>query len=196
MRMIGGRPDQVILDIGCSIGLLGEAIKKRLACQFYGADLSGPAVNLAKKVLDDAWQFNLENDLAGWPGALRQKEYDAIVISEVLEHLFEPENLLVKLRGLAKPGKSIIITVPNILFWKNRLKIFFGHFDYTKQGIMDQGHIHFFSWSSFNKMIERAGYQISAVDNHLPTRLTKGWLGQTWPGLFAYQFVVKINVKA
>ncbi len=194
IKMIGQRPNQVILDIGCSIGLLGQEVKKRLACQFYGADLSAPAVAAAKNVLDDAWVLNLENDLSNWPQELKAKAYDAIVISEVLEHLFEPENLLVKLKGLAMPAKSIIITVPNILFWKNRLKILVGHFDYTNQGIMDRGHIHFFSWASFNKMIEEAGYQIMAVDNHLPTRGTK-WLGKIWPGLFSFQFVVKIKTK-
>lgn len=194
IKMIGQRPDQVILDIGCSIGLLGQEVKKRLNCQFYGADLSAPAVVEAKKVLDNAWVLNLEDDLANWPAELKAINYDSVVISEVLEHLFEPENLLVKLKALPATAKSIIITVPNILFWKNRLKIFFGHFDYTTQGIMDRGHIHFFSWASFNKMIAEAGYRVEEVDNHIPTRGTK-WLGKIWPGLFAYQFAVKIRVK-
>lgn len=191
IRLIGAKTNPIILDIGCSNGILGSELKKHLACKFYGADISFNAVAEASQVLDGAWQVNLEDDFLNWPPELRQKQYDAVVISELLEHLFEPENLLTKLRKLAKKDKSIIITVPNVLFWKNRLKIFLGQFNYTNQGVMDRGHIHFFSWSSLNKLIKDTGYKIMEIDNHLPTRGTK-YLGKIWPGFFAYRFIVKI----
>ena len=137
-------------------------------------------------------RFNLEDDFANWPEALKQKYFNVVVISEVLEHLFEPEKLLLQLKRLGKADKSVIITVPNILFWKNRLKLLLGSFNYTNQGLMDRGHIHFFSWQSFKRMIAEAGYEIVGINNHIPTRGTK-WLGKIWPGLFSFQFIVKIK---
>ncbi|MCX6786159.1 MAG: class I SAM-dependent methyltransferase [Candidatus Komeilibacteria bacterium] len=190
LKMIGESPNQVILDIGCSSGYLGEAVKQKLACKFYGMDISSEAVAMAEKVLDGAWQFNLEEDFSQWPEELKAKPYDLIVASEVLEHLFEPEKLLAKLNKLAKLDKSIIITVPNLLFWKNRIKIILGRFNYTDHGLMDRGHIHFFTWASLKSLINNAGYQLAAVKNHCPAFK---WLGRIWPGLFAYQFIVKIN---
>lgn len=193
IRFIGFSANPVILDIGCAYGLLGAEFKKRTSCQFYGADISNKAITEAKQVLNNAWQVNLEEDFLNWPEELKGKEYDVVIISELLEHLFEPEKLLLNLKKLAKHDKFIIITVPNLLFWKNRLKIMLGQFNYTDQGVMDRGHIHFFTWVSFKKMIQEAGYKIVAVDNHFPTRGTK-WFGQFWPGLFAYRFIVKIVI--
>jgi len=192
ISFIGSEPGQVVLDIGCSNGILGMEVKKRLPCKFYGTDISLEAVALARNVLNGAWHFNLEDDFANWPEALKQKYFNVVVISEVLEHLFEPEKLLLQLKRLGKADKSVIITVPNILFWKNRLKLLLGSFNYTNQGLMDRGHIHFFSWQSFKRMIAEAGYEIVGINNHIPTRGTK-WLGKIWPGLFSFQFIVKIK---
>ncbi|MFA6304907.1 MAG: class I SAM-dependent methyltransferase [Patescibacteria group bacterium] len=194
IRWLTQNSHKTILDIGCSNGILGQEVKKLMPCRFFGTDISAQAVHEAKQVLDNAWQFNLEDEIVNWPEELRQNNYDAIVLSEVLEHLFEPENLLIKLKELPQADKEILITVPNLLFWKNRLKIFFGQFNYTNQGIMDKSHIHFFSWASFKKMIADSGYRIIEIDNHAPTRGTKQ-LVKIWPGLFAYRFIVKIAIK-
>jgi 2-polyprenyl-3-methyl-5-hydroxy-6-metoxy-1,4-benzoquinol methylase len=190
LKLIGPAVNQTILDVGCSGGYLGEAVKEKMTCKFYGIDISHQAVALAQKVLDGAWQLNLEEDFSQWPAELKAKPYDLIVVSEVLEHLFEPENLLSKLSKLSKPDKQIIITVPNLLFWKNRIKIFLGRFNYTNQGLMDRGHIHFFTWASLKSLINNADYCLLAVENYCPAFK---WLGRIWPGLFAYQFIIKIS---
>ncbi|MBI4812184.1 methyltransferase domain-containing protein [Candidatus Falkowbacteria bacterium] len=119
-------------------------------------------------------------------------EYDTVIISEVLEHLFYPEKLLKKIKQIVVPETDIIITVPNPLFWKNRLKIFLGYFEYEKEGLMDRGHIHFFSWASLREMVKESGYSIVGTYHHFPTRGTR-WLGKLLPGLFAYHFIVKIR---
>lgn len=192
IRLIGEKPNQTILDIGCGNGILGEAVKRRLQCRFYGVDISAEAVSLASKVLDGAWQVNLEDDLSAWTAAVKENHYDTIIISEVLEHLFEPEKLLLKLKELPREGKAIVITAPNVLFWKNRLKIFTGHFEYTQIGLMDREHIHFFSWQSFKEMFSEQGFEILEINNFIPTRVAKFLgLGKIWPGLFSFQFIVK-----
>ncbi|MBD3311259.1 MAG: methyltransferase domain-containing protein [Candidatus Magasanikbacteria bacterium] len=181
----------VVLDVGCGRGLLGEIIKKEKKATVFGIDISEDATKEASKKLDNVFCFNLETNQE-WPDELKMQEYDYVVISEVLEHLMEPEEILFKIKQAISHNTEIIITVPNILWWKNRLKIFLGHFEYTDSGLMDKGHIHFFSWKSFKDLIRKTGYHITQENHHIPTRGTK-YFGRIWPGLFAKQFIVKIK---
>ncbi|MDO8183823.1 MAG: class I SAM-dependent methyltransferase [bacterium] len=187
--LAGNLASKKVLDIGCGAGEVGVELKKRGATLVHGLDISPSAVEIAKEVLDGAAVFDLEKDNI-WPNLVANNNYDLIILSEVLEHLFKPAEALKKIKQ--QFTSSLIITVPNVLFWKNRLKIFFGHFEYTDIGLMDRGHIHFFSWGSLQETVRESGYKITASAHHLPTRGTKG-LAKIWPGLFSYQFVVKLE---
>jgi len=179
-----------ILDVGCGEGLLGEVVKKQRSIVYHGADISEISANKASLRLDKFFIFNLEEDFSSWPNDFKENKYDVIILSELLEHLFEPEKLLNSLKHLATTDTEFIITVLNVLFWKNRLKVLSGHFEYTNEGLMDRGHIHFFTWQSLNQLLMSCGLIISQKKNHLPTRGTK-FLGKIFPGLFSFQFIVK-----
>lgn len=182
----------LILDIGCASGILGSILKKEKNSIVHGVDISGEAIFEARRKLDQVYEFDISRE--GWPEEILKNKYDYIIVSEVLEHLFEPEKLLQKIKKISHKKTEIIITVPNILFWKNRLKIFFGNFNYTNEGIMDKGHIHFFSWKSFKKNMWQAGFEIIEEKHHIPTRGTS-WPGCIFPGLFAFQFIIKARKK-
>jgi len=181
-----------ILDIGCADGQLGEIIKKEKGLTVFGIEISEIACQKAGEKLDRVFCFDVQMPFEKWPDEIKEIRFDGVIISEVLEHLFYPENLLGKIKNLLAPSAKIIVTVPNVLFWKNRLKIFFGKFDYASEGLMDRGHIHFFSWASLREMVKESGYSFVGACHHFPTRGTK-WLGKLLPGLFAYQFIVKIR---
>jgi 2-polyprenyl-3-methyl-5-hydroxy-6-metoxy-1,4-benzoquinol methylase len=188
------RRNSLILDIGCGSGFLGEFLKKETGAIVYGVDISHKDVKLAKERVDKAFVFDIEDMNQEWPDEIKEKRYNYIIISEVLEHLLYPEILLDRIKGLINKDSEIIITVPNILFWKNRLKIFFGKFEYSYEGLMDRGHIHFFSWKSLKKTVKDGGYKIIKESHHIPTRVFKK-IGKKLPGLFAYQFIIKIKKR-
>ena len=183
---------KTLLDVGCAGGEFGEILKRERGLTVHGVDVSPEAISFAKKVLDHAEVCDIES--SEWHTIGLLPEYDYILASEVLEHLFSPERLLGVLKKYASDETRIIITVPNILFWKNRLNIFFGRFAYTETGLMDRGHIHFFSWKTFKQTLYDAGYAIERVANNVPTRGTRP-LGKLFPGLFAYQFIVSARIK-
>jgi SAM-dependent methyltransferase len=86
--------------------------------------------------------------------------YDVIVAADVLEHVREPEALLEALAGRLAPGGSIVACVPNFGHWYPRLRVALGRFDYDRRGILDRGHVRFFTRKSFESMVERAGYSV------------------------------------
>lgn len=192
LKLMGNLSGKLILDIGCGAGEMGDELKHNGAALVHGLDIASTAALSASKVLDGTAVFNLETDTT-WPALVENKNYDFIILSEVLEHLFKPEDALQKIKNKFK--SDIIITVPNVLFWKNRLKILAGYFTYTNTGLMDRGHIHFFSWDSLQQTIKDGGYQITETAHHVPTRGTS-WLAKFWPGLFSYQFIVRLEITA
>lgn len=191
LALLGDFSGKRILDIGCANGALGVILKDVHACTITGIDVSPEAGEKAKEVLDHVHIFDIEDDQA-WPAELEKEKYDIVIISEVLEHLFAPEVLLRKVRAFASPSTDVIVTIPNILFWKNRLNILRGNFEYTERGLMDRGHIHFFSWKSFGDMITQENFRIVDVAHHVPTRGTQ-FLSRYFPGLFAHNFIVKLR---
>jgi hypothetical protein len=137
------------------------------------------------------------------------------VFGDILEHLREPEKLLVKAREYLKPDGRIIISVPNITHWSVRLMILTGNFFYMERGILDRTHLRFFTRRSMKKLLEECGFETIEV-HATPTPVTavfrgaersrvvralgavQAWFANAWKNLFAYQliFVARSNTKA
>lgn len=189
LRLLGDYSGKKILDVGCGEGVLGAMLKEEKKVLIHGIDISDEEIEKAKKVLDEAYCVDIET-VTAWPEKIREQKYDVIILTEVLEHILFPEKIVRRLKELSDKKTGVIITVPNVLFWKNRLSIFLGRFDYTEQGLMDRGHIHFFSWESLQKMLKDEGYTITETAHHFPTRFARPF-ARFFPGLFAYQFILK-----
>ncbi len=183
-------PDTVsaVLDIGCGNGGLAEALRAR-GCRVTGVDVSGKAIDEARKFLSGSFCFDVEAE--EWPEALMDKKFDLIIASEVIEHIFDPDIFLSKVNYLIAPGGKAIITTPNILFWKNRFKMLFGKFQYENKGLMDYGHIRFFTINTLRSALKKNGFAILR-ENHFYPNLHKrklNFLGRIFPGFFSYQMI-------
>ena len=73
------------------------------------------------------------------------EKFDAIILSDVLEHLYDPVSVVNFYKKLLKTNGVIIITVPNIANFYSRLCLLFGNFNYSETGIMDKTHIRYFN---------------------------------------------------
>ncbi len=189
-ELLGDCAGKRILDIGCANGALGKMLKEKYSCTIVGVEVSESAATIARAALDQVYVFNIEQP-DEWPSEILEGEFDAVIISEVLEHLFLPEVLMKRVRSLCHSQTRVVLTVPNILFWKNRLKMLFGSFEYEERGIMDRGHIHFFSWKSLSALIANEGFVIDRTMHHVPTRVLRGF-ADAFPGLVAHNFIVRI----
>lgn len=177
--------DKAILDIGCSTGYFGAQLMKKGA-KVTGIDISTKAIKEAKKVLTEAKVVDLNEGKLPF----KNKVFDSIIASELLEHLFQPINILKEAHRILKDGGELIISTPNLLYWGNRLKFMKGEFVYQKSGVFDEGHIHFYTHQTLKKDLTEAGFKI-AKENHVfagSNTLLK--VKSSFPGIFAYQFVL------
>ena len=179
-----------VLDVGCANGRLGKEIKK-LGHFVAGIEISTQAAQNASRVLDEVNVFDIQGE---WPGKLKEQKFNIVILPEILEHIFDPVQVLHDVHRVLQPDGEIIITTPNFMVWTNRLRFLIGDFAYREQGMFDFGHIRWFTYPYLKKVLSESGFTIIA-EKHIifPGKLT--WLLKFFPGLFAFQFVIKARKK-
>jgi len=188
-----------ILDVGCSEGYLGELLKNK-GNLVYGIEISSNAAEKAIKVLDDVIVGNIEQIDLPWP----KEFFDIIICADIIEHLFEPEKVLTKLRMLLKREGRLIASIPNVANYWIRKELLLGRFEYQNSGLLDRGHIRFFTYDSAKKMLVDAGFEIINVDAKIELPAILFYPGKIlkfipcltrkcFPKLFGYQFLFVVK---
>ena len=122
-----------VLDVGCSQGIT-EILLGRRKIHALGVDIAPKAIAYAEKLLAaeapdvrEYVRFLCSDFLVE---DLPEKEFDTLILSEILEHLYEPEEMLKKPsytsgtaveRSLPCPSASTIfpITSKPFMFWES-----------------------------------------------------------------------------
>jgi len=182
-------PGAKILDVGCHDGQTGAQIKKAVPCQVWGIDLDQKAIRKADCVLDKTILADITKPELPLPA----KYFDLIIMSNILEHLPDPLAVLTGFKRFLKKDGLFLIAVPNVAFYPVRLNLLRGRFEYQENGILDYGHLHFFTLKSFNELIQKAGFDIKKI-----TTNNLGWRGvvdKLWPTYLASQFIALCSSK-
>lgn len=175
------KKDSSVLEIGCHTGYFSYWLKEK-GCSVFGVDIYEPAVKKASKYLDDYYVGDVESD--AFIETLENKTFDTIIIMHVLEHLINPQVLLLKLQNHLTEEGNIVISIPNISCWNSRLNIFKGNFNYTDTGIMDKTHLRFFNYITAKELIHNTGYQNVAF---------KGVGKSTFSTVPSWRFIWRLN---
>lgn len=175
------KPGASVLDIGCGEGTTLKYLQDKLGVRASGLDVSPEAVRMAVKKGVPALQADASSKSFSIDG-----NYDHIIISEVLEHIPNPEELLSKVKG--RFGISLLISIPNSAYYIHRLRLLFGRF--PVQWAWHPGeHLRFWSLTDFTELLEETGFEIISVKTH------SGFLfmHRFWPNLFADSAIFEIR---
>lgn len=93
-----------LLDVGCGAAALAEKLAGETAVDYVGCDLAVTAGGAGNGLFVEADAAKL---------AFSDCIFDAVVCSEVLEHLPEPARALSEIGRVLVPGGFALITVPN-----------------------------------------------------------------------------------
>lgn len=164
-------PKTTVLDIGCSSGKLGQALKKEKEVHVTGIDIDADDVRLAKKNLDAAYVVNIEKeDLA------KYGTFDYVIMSDVVEHLVDPVAVLKKVKQLLKKDGKFVFSIPNMANVTTRIELLKGQFTYKDFGLLDRTHLHFYDTTEVNRVFNESGFVIRSMDctlRPIPEKLLK-----------------------
>lgn len=161
--VVRNAPNARIADIGCGCGANARALKEKApGVHIVGVEPNARAVELAKQACDEVFHGTSDEWLATSPSG----SFDAVVLSDVVEHIADPLGFLRKL-GAAPQLKNatFVVSVPNYAVWYNRLRTLGGRFDYAFSGLYDRTHLRFFTRKSIRDLLEHAGFRILDDDS-------------------------------
>lgn len=121
----------------------------------------------------------------------REKAFDHVVVSEVIEHVSRPEEFVLKAWSLT--SESLIITFPNIGYWPHRLRLLMGRF--PVQWAHHPGeHLRFWTIPDFWDWLEELNLSGNMTLSLYPTNgITILHLHRVWPNFFSNQVVIEIE---
>ena len=155
-----------ILDVGCGTGAIAEILFTEGKI-VDGITISESEAELARKYCRSVMIYDLNK---GLPVQTKNK-YDVIICSHVLEHIVYPLKLLEDIKDIMVPNNSILlIAIPNLLVYKNRLKMLFGKFNYESEGLMDYTHVKWYTFKSIKNLLLETGFTVEKawVDGGIP----------------------------
>ena len=100
-----------VLEIGCGTGDTGAAALARgLAHSYIGVEIAAQAASVARTRLTEVLEGDVERMALPWP----DQHFDAVLMSEVLEHLVDPWTLVKRVAEKLKPGALVLASSPNV----------------------------------------------------------------------------------
>lgn len=200
LSWLGSLAPRKVLDLGCSSGLLAAEMR-RMGHEVTGVDMiEFPG---AANRMDRFVRANLDDGVPDVIGG----GYDVVIAGDVLEHVRHPDLILKQICERLAPHGTALVSIPNFSHWYPRIRVLAGRFDYDDQGILDHGHVRFFTRRSFERLVRRSGLQIMRTEAiGVPVeRLTNSrsrmvqWASRldrfaamVYPSLFAYQYLFEL----
>ena len=181
-------PASTVLDIGCGTGNLLTYLQRVRGATAHGIEISGKACESARRKGIDV----VEADVSQYGGPFPEADY--IVMSEVLEHLPNPEAVLHRVKGRFR--KRLLVDVPNTGALNERLRLLMGRF--PKQWVFHPGeHLRFWTVTDFLFMCRQLGLEVEKYYGLYDPYYQLGVkLWKVYPRLFARYVLYVIRPSA
>ena len=160
---LGTDQDCRLLDLGCGRGRHSRAVALELGIHTVGMDVEEAELKLARtahaQMVADSW---IDQDLStyvygsAYDIPAKDESFDAVICSEVLEHLVHYPLAIEQMMRVLKPGGVLGISVPNA--FPEKINWFLSEEYHRAEG----GHIRIFHAFSLRKEIEHVGFNFES----------------------------------
>jgi 2-polyprenyl-3-methyl-5-hydroxy-6-metoxy-1,4-benzoquinol methylase len=152
LRSSGARS---VLDLGCGNGTLSGELS-RSGFEVCGLDFSQSGIDLARKNFPHV-HFG-QHDVSRPIDAAYLRRFDAVISTEVIEHLLLPRALMQNAISALVPGGLLVVTTPFHGYLKNLGLALTNAFDTHWHPLRDYGHIKFFSRDTLTQLFREFGF--------------------------------------
>jgi ubiquinone/menaquinone biosynthesis C-methylase UbiE len=188
MASIKDREIKKVLDVGCGTGFFTTKMKDLIKPEeLWGTDISKKALKHSKKLGIKVKKADLNKKFD-----FKDNYFDLVNCGEVIEHIYNPDNLLKEINRVMAPGGYLIITTPNLASWLNRVIFLFGiqpfftevstenktlGYSFLKR-FVDKGkpigHVRVMTLQAFKDILKYHGFEIVSVKGaYVPFRFIK-----------------------
>jgi glycosyltransferase involved in cell wall biosynthesis len=180
-------PRAKVIDLGAGPGGFARELVRKgclvtVVDRAFDAAPADPSVTCIRQDLDDEPRF-------------RMRDYDYLLLLDVIEHVKEPERLIERIRAqFDYTPPTLVLTTPNIAFAAQRVMLMLGQFNYGKAGILDRTHARLFTFRSIRRLLTDAGFrirEIRGVPAPFPKVLGAGALGRA--ALAVNQLLIRVS---
>jgi SAM-dependent methyltransferase len=154
-----------IVDLGLSRGLLLERFRRYPGVELRGIEIDPAESALARSrdlepVAHIVNVFEGNRMVASLPFA--DESADVVLAGEILEHVVDTDSFLTEIRRVLVRGGALVLSTPNILWWKQRLQLLAGRYpdalDYRSRYGDDFGHVRAFTPAVVRQLLYETGY--------------------------------------
>lgn len=160
LRILDSLQVKRVCDLGSGNGALAAII-----CQagYYVTgvekDIEGLALSKKKYPGINFYNLAVEDDPAPLLAA-EGRLFDAVVSTEVVEHLFSPHFLPIFARRLLSSGGYLVISTPYHGYLKNLALSVFNKWDKHHTALWHGGHVKFWSRPTLTQLLEQNGFKV------------------------------------
>jgi len=149
-----------VLELGCAAGHVSAALKVR-EHHVVGVEIDPVSAERARSVADSVHTADL--DRTPLTQAVPERDFDVVLMGDVLEHLRDPLTVLTEARSMLNPTGFAVLSLPNVAFADVRAALLDGEWTYRDDGLLDATHLRFFTRRSMFELAERAGFVVTEM---------------------------------
>jgi 2-polyprenyl-3-methyl-5-hydroxy-6-metoxy-1,4-benzoquinol methylase len=156
-----------VLDIGCGEG----EFRKNLAFpnEYWGVELVSSVAKTASVHLDNV----ITGTYLTAEAQLPDNYFDLIICNDVIEHMTDHDEFLQRIKKKMAKNGVLVASIPNVRYLPNLINLLLRKdWKYTSEGILDKGHLRFFTQKSILNGMRSNGYVIEDMAGINPVKVT------------------------
>ena len=151
------KPESTVLEFGSANGRLTKYLSEEKKCKVTIVEIDEEAGSKAEKYAVRSYLGTKYGNIENFFWEREKQEFQYIIFADVLEHLNNPQKVLEKCKEVLREDGRILVSIPNITHNSIIIDMLNDKFEYSKTGLLDRTHIHFFSYKSFIDMVKKNG---------------------------------------
>lgn len=193
------------LDTGCGDIFLSKNILENCDIEeYHGIDISDSGVLEAQQMRIKAIKLNVDQEYLPY----KDNYFDFIFAGELIEHLFDPDHLLLEVYRVLKEEGYFMLTTPNLASWHNRIALLLGyqpHYSevstkYSVGKLMTtdkydvSGHLRLFTLRALKELLYLYNFKIIKIIGHGTEMFIDKYISNHFPA-FATGLIVLCQKK-
>lgn len=157
----GIQPQTEVLEIYPGGGRLTQHMHEVLECNVVTIERDREAHEAARPFAAKALFEDIEE--YDWERTLHPEQFDYVILQNVLEQLYNPVQLLMRINRLLKPGGQLLLTTYNAAYEGVLTSLLQNHFYYRENGVLSFKNLQLLDRKNMESLLYQAGFHAAML---------------------------------